>query len=137
MKYKRVIMILLLALTVGSNGFVYASNSTTPESIQSENAEQSLAELYNKAGLDSPEVIINTLAALGISTEELQEAVGQGKKVYDILQDKEITMVNFKKALTKEYKSRITQARKDKIITRKEAKVLTDLLKERMNQWEV
>lgn len=146
MKYKKIIMNFLAVILIGSNTIIYANEPrqlvsqtglTQDEPVQEEPTTQSLAELYHKAGLDSPEVIINTLATLGISKEELQECVGQGKKIYDILQDKQIAMAKFKKALTKEYRSRIKKATKDKVITKNEAKILTDLLNERMGKWEV
>ncbi len=107
------------------------------ETVSEEPSAQSLAELYHKAGLDSPEIIINTLANLGISGDELQEYIGQGKKINDILKEKQVPMVKFKKALTKEYRCRIKKATKDKVITKKEAKILTDLLNEKMNKWEI
>ncbi len=136
MYLKKVVITFLAVILMGTNSYVYA-NQTTPPAIQVETHDESLAELYHKAGLDSPEVILNTLADLGITREELQGYVGQGKKIYDILQEKEITMDSFKKALTKEYKSRIKASTKNKVITKKEAKVLRDLLKERMNKWEI
>ena len=55
MKYKRIILAILLAMTMGSNGFIYA-NGARVEYAQSQEVEESLAELYHKAGLDSPEV---------------------------------------------------------------------------------
>ncbi|NLI89049.1 MAG: hypothetical protein GX366_01375 [Epulopiscium sp.] len=141
MKYKKSILIFVAIICMGSNVFVYAGQ-TTPPSIQSESSEDggsssSLAELYHKAGLDSPEVIINTLLSLGISKEEIRESAEEGKKIYDILQEKEVPMKKFKSALNKEYKLRIREARKFNVITREEAKILTDLLRERMKNWEV
>lgn len=141
MRFKKVILTFLAILLVGANSIVYADpvESVEPEANQSDTVEesQSLAELYHKAGLDSPEVIISTLARLGISREELEEYVGQDKKIYDIIQEENISMRRFKRALTKEYRCRIRQASKDQIITREEAKVLNNLLKERMSQWEI
>ena len=136
MYFKKIILTFLALILMGSSSFVYA-NETSPQAIQSETSEETLGELYHKAGLDSPEVILNTLANLGISREELQEYVGQGKKIYDILQDKEIRTDQFKKALTKEYRCQIKKATKDKVITKKEAKILTNLLKEKMKSWEM
>ena len=138
MKYKKVILALIVMMMVGTNSFVYG-NEPKAKCVQNESQTQqeSLAELYHKAGLDKPEVIIHTLANLGISEEDLKEAIGQGKKVYEILQEKEITLEAFKKALSQEYASRIKQATKDKIITKKESRTLTKLLKERMDSWKV
>ncbi len=133
---KKIILTFLAIMLIGTSQFVYADEASPP-AIQMEETEEGLAKLYHKAGLDSPEVIINTLEALGISREDLQTYVGQGKKIYDILQEKEVTMVKFKKALTKEYQSRIKEATKYKVITKKEAKRLTDLLKIRMKEWEI
>lgn len=137
MSCKRIIVTFLAIMLMGTHSFVYAGQ-TSPPAIQVEPTEtESLAELYNKAGLNSPQIVINTLNNLGISEEELQGYVGQGKKIYDILQEKEVTMRQFKRALTKEYQCRIKEATKEKVITRKEAKRLRDLLKERMSEWEV
>ena len=138
MKNKKVLLGLLVMMIVGTNSLVYAQGPRT-KCVQNETQtqSQSLAELYHKAGLDKPEVIINTLATLGIGEQDLKQAIEQGKKVYEILQEKEITLEAFKKALTQEYAVRIKQATKDKAITKKEAKTLTKLLKERMDTWEV
>lgn len=138
MKYKKIVLALLVMMIVGSNSFVYANEGKT-KYVQNQNHAQSqnLPQLYKKAGLDKPEVIINTLAALGISEQNLKQAIEQGKKVYEILQEQGITLEAFKKALTQEYAIRIKQATKEEVITKKEAKTLTKLLKERMDTWEV
>lgn len=140
MKNKKVILTLLTIMLMGTNSFVYADERNgqprqQTEISQSSTTEQNIAEIYNRAGLNSPEVIINTLANLGISNEELQKYVGQGKKIFDIIEEREITMIDFKKALTQEYKSQIKRATKNDLITRKEAKMLTSLLKEKMANW--
>ena len=138
----KIIALVLLVMIAGTNSFVYA-NQANIKAVQNENQqenqkqEESLAELYHKAGLDKPEVIINVLANLGVSDEDLKEAIKQGKKIYEVLQEREITLEAFKNALSKEYAIRIKQATKDKVITKKEAKVLTKMLEERMNAWEV
>lgn len=139
MKWRRVMLTLLAITLIGSNVFVYANEiKTAPtQNEASESEEKSLAELYHQAGLDSPEVIINTLVSLGISQEEIKQAVDEDKKIYDILQEKEVPMKEFKRALNKEYRCRIRDARRAKLITRKEARLLTNLLKERMKNWEV
>ncbi len=131
MHYKKVIVTFLAIMIIGSNSFVYA-NEMNQQSIQTETSQESLAELYHKAGLDSPEIIIKALDNLGISKEELQAYIGQGKKVCDILQERDISTISFKKELKKEYSCKIKEAAKNKVITKKETKVLTDLLKERM-----
>ena len=140
MKNKKVILTLLTIMLMGTNSFVYADERNgqprqQTEISQSSTTEQNIAEIYNRAGLNSPEVIINTLANLGISNEELQKYVGQGKKIFDIIEEREITMIDFKKALTQEYKCQIKRATKNDLITRKEAKMLTSLLKEKMANW--
>lgn len=137
MKGKRIVLTILTLMLMGTNSFVYANETTSPPPIQMEAPEAGIAELYHKAGLDSPEVILNTLANLGITKEELKGYMGQDKKIYDILKEKEITQANFKKALTKEYRCRIKEAVKTKVITKKEGKALTKLLNERMKMWEV
>lgn len=140
MRYKKAILTFLALVLIGSSSVAYA-DTVSPEATQSETnqtsetGEESLAELYHKAGLDSPEVIISTLGRLGITKEELQAYVGQDKKIYDIIQEENISMRRFKRALTKEYRCRIRQATKDQVITKEEAKVLNDLLKERMKAW--
>lgn len=142
MTYKKVILTLLVMMMVGTSSFAYAdqprvnyvqNNNQSPQ----ENQQESLAELYHKAGLDKPEVIVNTLVTLGISNEDLKEAIAQGKKVFEMLQENEITLEAFKNALSKEYAIRIKQAIKDGVITKKEARTLTKMLKQRMNEWEV
>lgn len=138
----KIVLLTLLVMLVGTNSFVYA-NEGIVKRVQNENQQESqkrqesLAELYHKAGLDKPEVIIHALADLGISDQDLQEAIKQGKKIYEVLQEREITLEAFKNALSKEYTARIKQATKDKVITKKEAKTLIKLLDERMNAWEV
>lgn len=136
MYFKKVMITFLALILMGSSSFVYANETSRP-AIHSEATEEALGELYHKAGLDSPEIILSTLADLGISRKELQEYVGQGKKIYDILQDKEIKTDQFKKALTKQYSCQIKKATKDKVITKKEAKILTNLLKEKMKSWDI
>lgn len=140
MKFKKVLLTLLAIMLIGAQTLAYADEIAPegrPAPTQSEEAQENLGEIYHRAGLDSPEVIINTLANLGISSEELQEAVGQGKKINDLLEEKKITPKKFKKALTKEYRCRIKKAAQMKVITKEEAKILNDLLKEKMNKWEV
>lgn len=150
MTYKKVILTLLVTMMVGISSFAYAdqprvndvqngnqNNGQSPQISQQKNQQESLAELYHKAGLDKPEVIMNTLVSLGISNEELKKAISQGKKVFEMLQENEITLEAFKDALSKEYTIRIKQAIKDEVITKKEARTLTKMLKQRMNEWEV
>ncbi|HHX59743.1 MAG TPA: hypothetical protein GX707_03235 [Epulopiscium sp.] len=136
MKYKKVVLIVLTIMLVGTNSFAYA-NEMNQKSNQNETTQEALAELYHRAGLDNPQIIINSLGRLGISQEELQEYVGKGKKIYDILQEKQVTPAKFKKALTKEYKCSIKEAEKNKVITKEEAKTLMELLKEKMCKWEI
>jgi len=138
----KIVILTLLAMIIGTNSFVYA-NEGNIKRMQNENQQEnqkqqeSLAELYHKAGLDKPEVIIHSLASLGISDEDLKEAIQAGKKIYEVLQERKITLEAFKDALSKEYTIRIKQATKDKVITKKEAKVLTKLLEQRMDAWKV
>lgn len=138
----KIVILALLVMIVGTNSFVYASEGIARR-VENENQqenqklEESLAELYHKAGLDKPEVIIHTLVSLGISDQDLKEAIEQGRKIYEILQERKITLEAFKNALSKEYTIRIKQATKDKVITKKEAKTLTKLLKQRMDAWKV
>ena len=136
MKGKKAILTLLALILLGTNSLVYA-NVTSPPAIQCEMSQEDFAELYNKAGLDRPEIIINTLAALGISKEELQGYMGQGKKICDVLEEKEIAPIEFRDALAKEYRCAIKRARKSKVITRKESKVLNRLLEQKMANWDV
>lgn len=138
----KIVVLALLVMVVGTTSFVYASEGIARR-VENENQqenqklEESLAELYHKAGLDKPAVIIHTLVSLGISDQDLKEAIEQGRKIYDILQERKITLEAFKNALSKEYTIRIKQATKDKVITKKEAKTLTKLLKQRMDAWKV
>ena len=138
----KIVVLALLVMIVGTNSFVYASEGIARR-VENENQQEnqklveSLAELYHKAGLDKPEVIIHTLVSLGISDQDLKEAIEQGRKIYEILQERKITLEAFKNALSKEYTIRIKQATKDKVITKKEAKTLTKLLKQRMDAWKV
>ncbi len=142
MKHKKVILGFLVMLIVGTNSFIYAGDKPL-QCVEEENQQEhqrqqeSLAQLYHKAGLDKPEVIISTLERLGISNEDIQEAIEQGKKIFEVLQEKEITQKAFKNALSEEYDVRIKQARRDRIITRREAKLLRKLLQQRMDAWKV
>lgn len=144
MKCKKLIMSICILMIVGTNSLVYAKEVNIQNQVvtreqnsvtQSQSENESLAQLYHKAGLDSPEVILNTLTSLGISNEELKAAINEGIKIYDLLQQKNITVDEFKKALSKEYNIRIKQAVKDKIITKEEGTQLKKLLKERMSRW--
>lgn len=143
MKYKKIMIGICMGIIVGTNSFVYANTTRSKHLVTqtqetpstTDQQQEGLSELYHKAGLDKPEVIINTLLRLGITNEELKAQIGQGKKIYDIIQEKNITLDQFKKALSKEYSATIKQAIKDDKITKEEGAQLTKLLKERMSRW--
>lgn len=85
--------------------------------------------------IDNFKVIQNALCKLGISNEELEVMIKEGKKLPEVLEMRNIKVERFKKALLKQYYAAINEGVKNKQITKEEGKMLRIAIKAKVMSW--
>ena len=85
--------------------------------------------------IDNFQVIQSTLCKLGISNDELEVMIKEGKKLPEVLEMRNIEVMKFKKALLKQYYSAINEGVKNKQITKEEGKMLRIAIKQKVMSW--
>lgn len=85
--------------------------------------------------IDNFKVIQGALNRLGVSPEELEVMIKEGKRLPEVLEIKNIKVVKFKKALLKQYYAAINEGVENKQITKEEAKMLRSAIKEKVMSW--
>ena len=113
-------------------------NSATVKSATKENTEAKQEERSNEPTpfvIDNFKVIQNALCKLGVSNEELEVMIKEGKKLPEVLEMRNIKVERFKKALLKQYYAAINEGVKNKQITKEEGKMLRIAIKAKVMSW--
>ncbi len=85
--------------------------------------------------IDNFKIISTCLEKMGVTPQALEGMIKEGKKLPDVLTEREISIKRFKKALIKEYNTVIRQGVADERLTVEEAKVLRKAIKEKVMCW--
>lgn len=85
--------------------------------------------------IDNFKVISTTLEQLGVTYDELQGLIKEGKKLKDVLEVKEINVKKFKKELIKQYNKVIDEGVNEGKLTKEEGKMLKKAIKEKIMNW--
>ncbi|MEG0707420.1 MAG: hypothetical protein RR427_06340 [Cellulosilyticaceae bacterium] len=88
-----------------------------------------------KFTIDNFKIIQQSLEKLGVSPSELDTMIKQGKKLIDVLNEKDISVNKFRKVLYKEYCLTIKAGVKNKQITKEEGKLLEAAIKQKVMSW--
>ncbi|MDA3730713.1 hypothetical protein PBV87_04260 [Niameybacter massiliensis] len=113
-------------------------NAATVKTATKEKTEEKQEERSNEPTpfvIDNFKVIQNALCKLGISNEELEVMIKEGKKLPEVLEMRNIKVERFKKALLKQYYAAINEGVKNKQITKEEGKMLRIAIKAKVMSW--
>ncbi|OON96189.1 MAG: hypothetical protein ATN32_06630 [Candidatus Epulonipiscium fishelsonii] len=99
---------------------------------KSEKKEKADSEVFS---IDNFKVIQTSLEKLGVTPEELETKIKEGKKLIDVLEESEIPVKKFKKTLYKEYCKVIKEGVKSEKITKEEGKALKAAIKQKVELW--
>lgn len=129
----KILTIVLSVLSIQSSSFAYTCILNDSLKISS-NAVCPMQE-QRRFMLNNFVIIQTTLEKLGISNDELEKLIKQGKNLEQVLKEKDISVRKFKKEVLKEYYKAVDEGIEKDLITSEEGKKLKSAIKETIKGW--
>lgn len=129
----KILTIVLSVLCIQGSCFAYTCISNDSLKISSNTACP--MQDQRRFTLNNFIIIQTTLEKLGISNDELEKLIKQGKNLEQVLKEKDISVRKFKKEVLKEYYKAVDEGIEKRLITPEEGKKLKSAIKETIKGW--